>query len=82
MRFVRHLAPPSIGWRRGFGEIADQSQTSLLGRYKVLSVILSRLTALKESISERLTQRSPLETHDDLDPKLKEKWEDELGKQS
>lgn len=75
---VRHLDPTSIEWLRGFGEIAVQSQTSLLGRYKVLSVILSRLTALKESISERLTQRSPLETHDDLDPKLKEKWEDEL----
>lgn len=76
---ARHHDPSTLEWLGGFGQVAAQSQTSLLGRYKVLSTILSRLTALKESITERLTQRSPLESHDDLDPKLKEKWEDELA---
>ncbi len=76
---ARHLDPDAIEWLRTFGEMAAQSQASLLGRYKVLSVILGRLAALKESVTERLTQRSPLETHDDLDPRLREKWEDELA---
>ncbi|HZI76116.1 MAG TPA: hypothetical protein VFD73_19265, partial [Gemmatimonadales bacterium] len=76
---ARHLDPAYVEWLRGFGQIAAQSQASLLGRYKTLSVILSKLAVLKESVTERLTQRSPLESHDDIDPRLKEKWEDELS---
>ena len=36
--------------------------------------------ALNRNLSSRsLTARSPLEKHDDIDPKLREKWEDELN---
>jgi DNA polymerase III subunit delta' len=75
----RHMAPDYVQWLRGFSEAVAQSQTSLLGRYKVLSVILARLGAIKESITEVLTKRSPLEVHDDIEAKLKERWEDELS---
>lgn len=74
----RHLEAGYIEWLRGFGEAAAQAQSSLLGRYKVLSVILGRLAQIKETTTEHLTSRSPLESHDDIDPKLKERWEDEL----
>jgi len=75
----RHLAADYVEWLRGFSEAAAQNQSSLLVRYKALSVILSRLGAIKEAITEALTKRSPLETHDDVETKLKEKWEDELS---
>jgi DNA polymerase-3 subunit delta' len=75
----RHLDADYVEWLRGFSEAVAQNQTSLLGRYKVLSVILSRLGAIKEAITEVLTKRSPLEIHDDIEAKLKERWEDELS---
>jgi DNA polymerase-3 subunit delta' len=74
----RHLETEYVEWLRGFTETAAQSQSSLLGRYKVLSAILSRLTSIKEAITKALTKRSPLEIHDDVETALKEKWEDEL----
>jgi len=75
----RHLAADYVEWLRGFSEAAAQNQSSLLVRYKALSVILSRLGAIKEAITEALTKRSPLEIHDDIESRLKEKWEDELS---
>jgi DNA polymerase-3 subunit delta' len=75
---TRHLEPGYVEWLRAFGEAAAHEQTSLLNRYRVLSVILSRLGVLKEQTSEQLTLRSPLESHDDIDPRLRERWEDEL----
>jgi len=67
-----------LSWLKQFSETAVAERGSLLSRYRLLSVLLARLTALKESIDADLTARSPLEKYDDLDPKLREKWEDEL----
>jgi DNA polymerase-3 subunit delta' len=68
-----------LEWLKQFSDTAVAERGSLLSRYRLLSVLLSRLTALKESIEADLTARSPLEKYDDLDPKLREKWEDELS---
>lgn len=75
---ARHQDPVFVEWLSRFGEMASAEQRSLLGRYKLLSVVLNRLTEIKEATGESLTKRSPLESHDDIDPKLREKWEDEL----
>ena len=75
----RHLAADSIEWLRNFGQTIADNQNSVLGRYKVLSVILARLGSIKEAIDDVLTKRSPLETHEDIEPELKERWEDELS---
>jgi DNA polymerase-3 subunit delta' len=74
----RHLEAGFVDWLHSFGEAIAGSPASLLGRYKVLSHILTRLAQLKESITELLNCRSPLESHSDIDPKLRERWEDEL----
>src|SRR4051812_48466307 len=63
----------------GFSEMASAEQRSLLSRYKLLSVLLNRLNELKNAISEGLTKRSPLERYEDIDPNVREKWEDELA---
>ena len=76
---VRHRDPAFVAWLQSFSEMAAAEQKSLLGRYQLLSVLLNKLNEIKEATGETLSKRSPLETHDDIDPKLKEKWEDELS---
>jgi DNA polymerase-3 subunit delta' len=68
-----------IEWLKQFSEAAVAEHGSLLSRYRLLSVLLDRLNGLKETVTNGLTARSPLEKHDDIDPKLREKWEDELN---
>ena len=75
---LRHRDPAMLAWLRDFSDAAAAPQKSLLARYRLLSVLIAKLTAARESIEETLTKRSPLERHDDLDSGLKEKWEDEL----
>jgi DNA polymerase-3 subunit delta' len=65
-------------WLAGFAAMAGAEQKSLLVRYRLLAVLLNRLGELKAATEERLTQESPLQKYDDVEPGLKEKWEDEL----
>jgi DNA polymerase-3 subunit delta' len=67
-----------LNWLGHFSDTAVTEHGSLLSRYRLLSVLLNRLNELKEKIETDLTARSPLEKYDDVDPKLREKWEDEL----
>jgi DNA polymerase III subunit delta' len=66
-------------WLASFSETAVAEQGSLLSRYRLLSVLLNKLNALKEETGKVLTQRSPLQQYDDLEPDLRERWEDELA---
>ena len=65
-------------WLTQFAGLASAEQKSLLGRYNLLSLVLSKLAEIKEATAEAIGKKSPLESHDDIDAKLKEKWEDEL----
>jgi hypothetical protein len=51
----------------------------LLGHYHLLGLIAKKLAEQKAAIEEALTARSPLERYDDLDPKMRDKLEDELA---
>jgi DNA polymerase-3 subunit delta' len=75
----RLLAGPQMEWLKSFGELAAVEQKSLLSRYRLLGALLKQLGELKEEIQKALAARSPLERYDDVDPKLREKWEDELA---
>ncbi len=68
-----------LDWLGSFSHAALTERGSLLSRYRLLSVLLMRLNALKEKITEELTGRSQLNKYDDLDPKLRDRWEDELA---
>lgn len=65
-------------WLEQFTALACLEQKSLLGRYNLLSLVLAKLAEIKEATGEAIAKKSPLESHDDIDAKLKEKWEDEL----
>ncbi|MFM8471622.1 MAG: ATP-binding protein [Limisphaerales bacterium] len=74
----RKFAPEHVAWLRDFGAQLAEPRQNLLGRYRVLGQMLARLAAMKEQIKETLTARSPLQRYSDVDPKLVEKWEEEL----
>ncbi len=74
----RPLPAAEMEWLAGFSEMAASEQKSLLGRYRLMDVLLQKLNALKTTIEESLTARSPLQRYDDVDKDLREKWEDEL----
>jgi len=72
------LAPPQMEWLAAFSDAAAAEQKSLLGRYRLLDVLLRKLKEVKTTIEEALTARSPLERYDDAGEELREQWEREL----
>jgi DNA polymerase III subunit delta' len=66
-------------WLTTFSEAASAEQNSLLGRYRLLGTLVSRLAQIKADIESNLAARSPLERYDEVDPRLREKWEEELS---
>lgn len=74
----RKFAPEHVAWLGEFTALLAAPKAGLLSRYRVLGQLLARLAAMKESLTETLTARSPLQRYADADPKLQEKWEEEL----
>jgi DNA polymerase-3 subunit delta' len=74
----RPLSPPQLAWLTGFSEAAAAEQKSLLGRYRLMDVLLKKLNELKGGIEEKLTEQSPLQRYKDAEKDLQERWEDEL----
>jgi len=66
-------------WLAGFSELAARPGRGLMGRYQLLGLIMKKLAEQKADIEKSLAARSPLEQYDDLDPKMREKLEDELA---
>jgi DNA polymerase-3 subunit delta' len=73
------LDPNFQSWLTQFSEMAMRPERTLLGRYRLLGVLLAKLAEIKTATEEALTARSPLEKYDDIEPRLREKWEDELA---
>ena len=71
--------PSMLAWLKEMSAKAAADQGSLLARYRLLSVLLNKLNELRAAIDEQFTKRSPLERYEDAEPKLREKWEDELA---
>jgi DNA polymerase III subunit delta' len=74
----RQLSPDQAAWLATFSDMAAADQKSLLGRYRLMDVLLKRLNAAREAIDENLTARSPLEMYGDAEEAVKDKWEQEL----
>ena len=74
----QQLAPAQMEWLATFSEMAAADQKSLLGRYRLMDVLLRKLNEVRASIDETLTARSPLEKYEDAEEELRDKWEEEL----
>ncbi|SPE62222.1 DNA-directed DNA polymerase [Verrucomicrobia bacterium] len=66
-------------WLGRFSELAATGQKTLLGRYRLMDLVVRRLNAMKEGIEGVLKARSPLERYDEVEKDLREKWEEELS---
>jgi DNA polymerase-3 subunit delta' len=66
-------------WLKSFVESAAASQKGLQGRYRLLGILLGELARRKAQIEKDLTAQSPLERFEDLEPELREQWEQELA---
>jgi DNA polymerase-3 subunit delta' len=66
-------------WLGAFSDLAGSEQKSLINRYRLLDVLLRKLTALRTTIEESLSARSPMEQYPDAEKSLIERWEDELA---
>lgn len=82
LRFAGEAArlrdPAFLAWLTQFSQLASGDQGTILNRYRLLSLMLSRLGELKATVQDALAKRSPLEKYQDVDPKQRERWEDEL----
>lgn len=67
-----------LEWLGQFSAMAAGDQKSLLGRYRLMDVLLKKLAEMRESVTTSLEARSPLEQFPDAEKDLREKWEDEL----
>jgi DNA polymerase-3 subunit delta' len=75
---ARQLDPARMAWLTSFSDLAATEQKSLLGRYRLMDVLLRKLTEMKAVIEEHLTARSPLQRYKEIEKDLEEKWEAEL----
>jgi DNA polymerase-3 subunit delta' len=75
---LRTLPAAQLAWLKTFSEMAASPQNSLLGRYRLMDVLLSRLNEIKATVETTLKARSPLEQYKDAEKELLEKWGDEL----
>jgi len=76
---TRPADPAQTEWLGQFGALAATEQKTLLGRYRLLDVLLQKLGEIRARVDETLTARSPLQRYDDVEKDLREKWEDELA---
>jgi DNA polymerase III subunit delta' len=74
----RQWAPAQMEWLAAFSEMAAAEQKSLMGRYRLMDVLLRKLSELREGIETALQARSPLEKYEDAEENLRERWEQEL----
>jgi DNA polymerase-3 subunit delta' len=68
-----------MAWIQDFSNMAAAGTGGLLGRYRLLGLLLKRLAEQRAEIEEKLGADSPLERYDNLDPRMREKLEDELA---
>lgn len=69
----------TIEWVAMFSEAALNTSGGLFARYRLLDELLQRLDTVKAEVEQTLSEQSPITRHDDADPKLVERWRDELS---
>ena len=75
---ARQWAPAQMEWLAAFSEMAASEQKSLMGRYRLMDVLLGKLSEVRVSIEDTLKARSLLDKYEDAEENLREQWEQEL----
>ncbi|MFN3409776.1 MAG: ATP-binding protein [Limisphaerales bacterium] len=74
----KRFTPEQREWLAEFAATVAAESKGLLARYRVLDRLLQKLAALRESIEQMLSERSPIEKYPDAEKEQIERWEDEL----
>jgi DNA polymerase-3 subunit delta' len=75
-RGVSESTPPC--WLEAFAQAMAAGKQGTLDRYRLLSVLLAELARLRETVEKDLAARSNTQRYEEIDPRLRERWEDEL----
>jgi DNA polymerase-3 subunit delta' len=73
------VEPGGQGWLTDFVTGSVGHEEGLLGRYRLLGVLLAELGRVREQLAEELGARSPLAKYGEAAVDLKERWETELA---
>jgi len=73
------VTPEQLAWLSRFSAIASLPQKSLIGRYRLMDVLLAKLAEVRGVIDQSLTARSPIQRFPDAEKAMVGKWEDELA---
>ncbi len=76
---LRQLDPAQLDWLSSFSQLAAAPHKSLLGRYRLMDVLLRKLNQLRDNIEQNLKARSPLEQYEEAEEEMRDKWESELA---
>lgn len=76
---AKGFSPQQLEWLSNFTRMAAVEQKSLMGRYRLLDVLLKKLAEMKAEIDANLSARSPLEQYKDAEKETVEQWESELA---
>ena len=74
----RQLPDSVRNWLGNFAETVVQPNLGILRRYEMLTRLLGELGELRAGVEKLLRPRSPLEGHEEIEARLRERWEDEL----
>ncbi len=72
-----HPDAAQLAWLEQFVSAVRGDGTGLLGRYRLLDVLLQRLADARRESEAAIEERSPSQRYDDVDPSLAEQWENE-----
>ena len=72
------LDPETKIWLENLTNSLSQPQKSLMGRYRLLSVITEKLGEIKATTEKQIEASSPLSKYSDVEKDTKDKWEAEL----
>lgn len=68
-----------LPWLENFSRSAGARTGGLLDRYQLLGSLLAKLSELRAAAEATATEASPLKKYSEVEPRLREKWEDELA---
>lgn len=66
-----------LAWLKQFALELERPSRSLLGRYRLLGILLRRLAEVRERVETDIEARSPGRQYQDADSSLAEQWENE-----
>ena len=82
LAFAGEAMPVNVqntAWLASFTEMAAKAERGLLGHYRLLGLILKKLADQKIEIEKALTAASPLRQYRELEPRMRDKLEEELA---